>query len=401
MRKKINKKKLVGYALTILIFGIIIGLADYSTYKKEQENYNRAINAVAYTVLDKYPETNITDLFIAIDNASTGDYAEEIFARYGIDIKTESIIQNNDEIYRNKILIHTGLYLMLVITLVIIYYLDYRSRYKKVDEIAKYIEQILKGNYSLVIDNNTEDELSILKNEVYKVTIMLKEAANTANSDKKELKDSLSDISHQLKTPITSLLINLDNLSENPDIDVELRQKFIKNAIRDVNNISSLVQYILKLSKLDANTITFKKKETNIREIIDESIKNVSALSDLKDVTINVNGPNEQILICDPYWQVEAVTNVLKNAIEYADSKVYINYTGNNVFTEIEIYNDGIIIPEEDRKHIFERFYRGKNQDKDSVGIGLALSKAIIEQDGGHITCDNFKITKFIIRYLH
>ena len=144
----------------------------------------------------------------------------------------------------------------------LIVFLKYNnSKDKKLKEITQYIEEINRKNYKLNIDDNTEDELSILKNEVYKTTIMLKEQAENSLNDKVNLKNSLSDISHQLKTPLTSITIMLDNIIDNPNMDQETRSEFIKDVKREITNINFLVQALLKLSKFDTNTIKFTNKE--------------------------------------------------------------------------------------------------------------------------------------------
>lgn len=143
-----------------------------------------------------------------------------------------------------------------------------KSKDKKLAEITRYIEEINNKNYKLDIDDNTEDELSILKNEIYKTTVMLKEVAENSRLDKANLKDSLSDISHQLKTPLTSITIMLDNILDNKDMDEDTRNDFIKDIKREIINVNFLVETLLKLSKLDANSIKFINKEEDIRKAI-------------------------------------------------------------------------------------------------------------------------------------
>ena len=231
---------------------------------------------------------------------------------------------------------------------------------------------------------------------------MLKEAAENSNTDKINLKKSLEDISHQLKTPLTSILVMLDNIIEDPDMDENIRNEFIIDIKRNVFNINFLVQNILKLSKFDANTIKFIKEENSIKDIVKESIKNVSPLCDLKNINIEFNCNKDSKIICDYKWQVEAITNILKNAIDHSkdSDKVIINIDDNNVYSLIEVINYGETISEKDMKHIFERFYKGKNAKSDSVGIGLSLAKTIIEEDNGSISVESDKNeTKFSVKY--
>ena len=165
-----------------------------------------------------------------------------------------------------------------------------RKQDKEIDKITKYLEAINDKNYTLKIDENSEEELSILKNELYKVTVMLRENASNTLKDKINLKRALEDISHQLKTPLTSILIILDNLIDNPEMDYRTRVEFLHDLKRETTRIQSLIQSILKLSKFDSNTVQFIKQDIYLKQIIDEAIKNTGSLADLKNIKINVEG---------------------------------------------------------------------------------------------------------------
>ena len=277
-----------------------------------------------------------------------------------------------------------------------------KKKDKEINKITKCIEEINRRNYKLEIDDISEDELSILKNEIYKTTIMLKEAAENSNKEKLELKDSLSDISHQLKTPLTSILLILDNLIDDPEMDKDIRENFIKDIKREINVINFLVQSILKLSKLDTNTINFIEDEIELNKIVIEAIKNVSMLSDLRNVNVNLKIKSNSVIKCDFKWQVEAISNILKNCIEHSNenSDVIVIIEDNKVYSKIIIKDNGGGIAKEDLPHIFERFYKGKNATSDSIGIGLSLAKTIIEKDNGTISVQsNDKGSIFEIKY--
>ncbi|MCI8412465.1 MAG: HAMP domain-containing histidine kinase [Clostridia bacterium] len=271
------------------------------------------------------------------------------------------------------------------------------------EEITNYIEQINQGNYSLDIDDNAEDELSILKNEIYKTTIMLKEVAENARKQEVCLKDSLEDISHQLKTPLTSIMIMLDNIIDNPEMDKQTRNEFIKDCKKEITNIHFLVQALLKLSKFDADTIQYHNQTVLVKELIQEAKDKVAVLCDLKNVDIQVQGNDTDTIYCDDKWQIEAITNLLKNAVEYSKEagRIEVNYVQNKLYTQIEIKDYGKGIESSDLSHIFERFYKGANSSKDSVGIGLALAKKIIEKNGGNVFVESElgKGTTFVIKY--
>ena len=403
MKNKIELKKMcITSCIVVIIFLIIFSILIYKQYKTYTYNFIQKIEGIIDNVLEKYPDIEKREI-VEILNSSDGTN-NEILMEYGIELDKDSVILENYTDFQKFIIIDINTLIVFILILSIIFFKYNQSESKKINEITKYIEEINRGNYRLNIEENTEDELSILKNELYKITVMLKEVAENSQKDKTTLKDSLSDISHQIKTPITSILIMLDNILSDENMPEDIKKDFIKDIKREIVNIKFLVESILKLSKIDSNSIKFIKKEVFIKDIINEAVKNVSMLSELKNIKIIVSGDDSIKTICDLKWQVEAITNILKNCIEhsYENKKIYINYNQNNMYTELKIEDNGTGIDAKDLPHIFERFYKGKNSSSDSVGIGLALSKSIIESNNGYIQVDSElnKGTIFIIKYL-
>ena len=197
----------------------------------------------------------------------------------------------------------------------------------------------------------------------------------------------------------------LDNILDNPQMDEDTRNGFVRDMKRAVININFLVQSLLAISSLDVNSVHFINKDVKIKDILDESMKNIEALCDLKDVCINIYGDENIKINCDFKWQVEAVTNVLKNCVEHsnANSGINIYCEKNKIYSQIKIQDFGAGIDEEDLPHIFERFYKGKNASNNSIGIGLALAKSIIEKNDGYIEVDSQinKGTTFRIKYFN
>ena len=399
-----NKTKLKKYytatliaTIILCILFILLNIFEYHTYTK---NFNNKIGAIVSAVRDKYPALSEQEIITILNNDVNDSTA--IFEKYSIDINETSILKSNENKH-NTFLLLNSLFLLSSIMIILIIFIRYNhSKEKEIKEIVECIEKINQKNYELEIDSMSEDELSILKSEIYKTTIMLKEAAENSNKDKINLKTSLEDISHQLKTPLTSILVMLDNIIEDEDMDKDVRNDFIIDVKRNVVNINFLVQNILKLSKFDANTISFIKKENSLAKIVKESIKNVSPLCDLKNVNIEFNNKKDSTIVCDDKWQTEAITNILKNAIDHSKegNKVIINIDDNTIYSLVEVINYGEVISKKDIAHIFERFYKGENAKSDSVGIGLALAKTIINEDNGVISVesDNNE-TKFSIKY--
>lgn len=402
MKNKVELKKTMIYILLAIVLAIIVfsGIYYYQ-YRYYTNNFNSKISTIVTKLIEEYPELSKSEIIEIINSKEINN--QELFNTYGIDLNNDSVVMENDKKFAYFSLINI-LFIIFFSTLIVIIFLRYnKSKDKKLNEITKYIEEINNKNYKLYIDDNTEDELSILQNEIYKTTIMLKEVADNSKEDKIKLKDSLSDISHQLKTPLTSITILIDNIIENKDMDEATRTEFAKDIKREITNINFLVQSLLKLSKLDADSVKFRNEDVNISEIINNSIKNVSVLSDLKNIDIEVNGDKNAKIYCDLKWQVEAITNILKNCVEHSKSngKVQISYEENQVYSIIKIRDYGVGIYKEDLLHIFERFYKGKNSSNESIGIGLALSKTIIESNNGYIGVESEleKGTEFIIKY--
>lgn len=403
MKNKVELKKTLYCALCVIILAIIIFRIFYMyQYKKYTKDFNNKIAILVTKIVETYPNITQNEIIEILNNKA--NINNELFSSYGIDLEKDAIIIENDKNFKIFLIENIIFILILSIILIGLFWGYNKSKDKKLREITNYIEEINNRNYKLYIDENSEDELSILKNEIYKTTIMLKEVAENSKEDKIKLKDSLSDISHQLKTPLTSITILIDNIIENPDMDKQTRDEFAKDIKREITNINFLVQALLKLSKLDANSVKFINENAKIEDIINESIQNVSVLCDLKNINIEINGKSNSKIYCDLKWQVEAVTNILKNCVEHSKSngKIIINYEENQVYSKIEIIDYGAGIEKEELPHIFERFYKGKNSSEGSVGIGLALSKSIIEKNNGYIVVESEvgKGSKFIIKYL-
>ena len=401
MKNKIELKKYIISTLIVFIclfvLFLFLNIYEYKTYTK---NFNNKISAIINVIKKDYPKITDKEIIKIINNdkIETNDF----FNKYGIDVNNKSILIKNDRDYHKFLAINLSFLTITVVILLIIYIRYNYKKEKDIKDIIKCIEQINKKNYKIQIDSISEDELSILKNEIYKTTIMLKEAAENSSKDKLNLKKLLEDISHQLKTPLTSILVMLDNIIEDSNMEEKIRNDFIVDIKRNVLNINFLVQSLLKLSKFDANAIHFVKQENDLKTIIEESIKNVSTLCDLRNINIKLNIKENSKIICDDKWQIEALTNIIKNAIEHSknNSNIIINIENNNVYSMIEVIDFGEGIAKKDIKHIFERFYKCKNTKTDSIGIGLALAKTIIEEDKGTISVESNKLeTKFIIKY--
>ena len=394
MKNKKKYSKLIMF--TLIIFGIII-LLNVMLYYHVNKNYNNKIVNIISTIKEKYPEIKDDEIFDVIKNK----VKTNTFNRYSFDLDGIVLIKENKTIFVSYFIILLFIYLIICLVYLTIIINNDKRKEKEINEVIKIIEEINNKNYSFKMTDVNEEDLSLLKNEIYKTTIMLNELSEISKKDKKELEESLEDISHQLKTPLTSILIMVDTLLDDENMNQDTREDFLRNMKREVMNINFLVKSILKLSRLDTNTVKFISKKESVKEIINEAILNVSLLSDLKNVKIETN-LSDSFITCDYKWQIEALTNILKNSIEhsYENNKVLIESSENNAYVKIIIKDFGTGIAKEDINHIFERFYKGKDSDYDSIGIGLALSKSIIEKQNGKISVESSDDgTTFTIKY--
>lgn len=248
MKNKVKFKKTITHCLIIsviiLTISIIINISEYHSYSK---NYNNKLSQIINYITSTNTNINENDLIKILNEEETNNYT---LYKYGIDLKKDSAILKNVKTH-NKYLIINFIFLSISLITLIYSFIKYTlDKDKELNNISKYIEEINNKNYSLKIDELSEDELSILKNEVYKVTILLKEQAENSKKDKLNLKKSLEDISHQLKTPLTSILIMLDSLIDNPNMKESQKQEYIISIKREIININFLVHSLLKLSNL-------------------------------------------------------------------------------------------------------------------------------------------------------
>ncbi len=282
-----------------------------------------------------------------------------------------------------------------------VFLLSTGHRYKRLTRLSDYLKRVNGGDYALELPDNDEGELSILKSEIYKVTVSLNEQNERLKKEKIQLADSLSDISHQFKTPLTSLSVMTDLLSDGK-LDEGRRAEFNRQLRMQLGRLTWLTEALLKLSKLDADAVSFRRQSVSTRGLIDKACAPLLIPAELKEQTLSVQSDGGSVC-CDPNWTAEALSNILKNCMEHtpAGGEIRISASTNALFTEIRVLDSGPGLDKADLPHIFERFYRGKNAAKDSVGIGLAMAKAILEAQGGGLDARNSSEggAEFILRF--
>ena len=395
-----KKNKLV-ITITIIVIFIINILLNYLEYRKFTNITNNFVASIINEISVNYPNIDDTEI-IEIINSSDYNTNSDILTNYGFTTNDLSILKSLEDEYHQVLFINITVFIIITIIIILLIYLNSRRNKKELNNIIKYLKELNRGNYNLAIDLNNEGELSILKNEIYTTTIMLREKAEQERQDKINLKDSLTNISHQLKTPLTSISLLVDNLSDEliPD---NIKQEFLSDIKNQVESINELIIILLKLSRFDANVVTFNKESINVKNIFIDILKHIDILREVKNIDIHLTGSNDVTFMGDYKWEYEALSNIIKNCLEYTpqDKNIYITYKETNIYTEIIIQDEGLGMTPEEKNKIFTRFYKGINSSNNNFGIGLSLAKEIITKDNGKIKVAS-KLnngTTFKIRY--
>lgn len=415
-KQAVKSLLLIGVVLVVSVVTYISWISWYTHKYKNMEN--TYIRCIMENVINQYPDLDMEEIAIILnksyselESSTTSEEFDSILRKNGITDNT-FYIKDMSDIRNVNIIVSTSIIGVMSVLFIICFCMYLRRRNKDIFELQDYMDKISRGNYELEINDNSEDELSSLKNSLYKIMVYMKEQADSARIKKVMLAQSVSDISHQLKTPLTSTQVLLDNLNDNPDMDYSTRKKFIYEALNQVNGMSWMIVSMLKLSRIDAGVVEFNNENISINKIIEEAVGNLEVIAEIKNVNIekNIDNRNEDelnksdIYIKGDYnWNREALQNIIKNAIEHSNDKgtVKINITDNDVYTAVYITNRGEKLSDKQQKQIFERYYSEAKYEDNSMGIGLPLAKAVIEKQGGYISVESDdEETVFIVKYI-
>ena len=370
------------YFFIIIIIGLFLSFYSFNLYKK---NLIRNNSILVGNILKNHPELEEEVINELILNSDTYDYGTEILNKYGLDDpKYLDYLKVNNELKQNIILTNILFIIILFMIVSITYLIFIKNQYRKINKIDKYMNKILNNDYSLDIRDYVEGDISTLKNDIYKMTIKLKEQTELSIKDKKYLEETLADISHQIKTPLTSMYVINDILSDN-DLDKKSQIEFLNKNRNQLERIEWLVTTLLKISRLDSGMVTLKRDNINIEDLINKTIEPIKIMAEIKNISIKTDIETSNFYL-DFNWTLEALTNILKNACEHTNNNgsIKIEVTENPLYLNIKIIDNGVGISESDKKHIFDRFYKGKT-NKDSIGIGLNMAKKIINLQNGEI----------------
>ena len=389
-------KKLIIQIFTITTLIVVLNyIVITNQNKKQQEKVNDVIVNIVGTIKQEYPDLE-DEKIIKILNDEENNAIKGIgtLQRYGINTEEVYAIDGlKDE--KKEILLTSSISIIsltIIVTILIINYKNKKS--KKIENIINYIEEINKKNYNLKIEENTEDELSNLTNELYKITIMLKEQAELSKKDKNVLQRSLEDISHQIKTPLTSMIGYLSLLSEIKDMPQEQRNRYIDIALDKSYRLEDLINELFDVARFNSEKIVLEKEELNLNlmleQIIDDFYPTLREVN--KSIKLNYNEPIS--INGDPDKLSRVFNNLIKNAISYSkeESEIVINLKKDNNNAIVEVINKGKQISKEKLSKIFEKFYRldsARTSRTGGSGLGLAIAKDIVELHNGTIIAES------------
>lgn len=371
--------------------------------EKLKDDYIKVFASVTAKVVETNPklEKEIVPLLTREVSFEEERKGREILRQYGLsELLDSSLFPYVKGSSKSMELNMLSLGATLAVVLFILNYLQYGYFYEAMRRFSSAAKRIVEGDYNLKLSEEKEGDLSKLTKSFNSMGEVIRGNIYALNKEKNFLVDLLSDISHQLKTPLSTMILYNDILL-NKNLNKEQQITFLKNN----EKMSWLILNLLKLAKIDANAIELEIEKESLNETLEEAVETLESKALECKVKVEFIKKDVVYLNQDRRWLQEALINVVKNGIEHAGEggKVSINIEENPIYTRIVIANTGEAIPEEDLPHIFKRFYKGKKSQKsDSIGIGLALAKSIIERHGGYVEVYSTALeeTKFIITFL-
>lgn len=405
------RRRIIKIILPILLvalagnFIIILGLSTLESVY--YTHVNREFYAAIGAMIDSdSPDSDPIRLIQELRSPSpeAARRGQHLLESYGY--TAQDLVSSSTQNYIAQVRYLLTMSIFTIALLLTIYFLwrDHRTT-KQIRDLVVYLQDLNNKVYDLRLAENDENELSFLTNELYKIMVMLREAADQNQKSRQELETALADISHQLRTPLTSLRIMVDNIYDDPEMPSDVRQDFLREISRQTESMSSLVTTLLHLAKFDSKSIKLHRENVVVGDLLVAVKQNLAVLADISDVEILVAGDLTAQAKLDQRWQTEAITNIVKNCIEHssAGSTVQIDVINNPLFLKIKIRDHGEGISPDDLKHIFERFYKARTLKENSVGIGLSLAKTVIESDHGQIAVRSRpgEGTEFTITYFH
>ena len=350
------------------------------------------VNVICGEVLEQEPE--MKHIVSAALKEYTGGNADGVAMGDVLSVLGYDISDFSDSSVAYDIMFAATGFLAGIFLFAVTYAFRNKTEAKRIEELSDYLEQVNMGK-AVVLSVSGEDLFSKLEDEIYKTVTFLYQTKDAAVQAKNDFAENLSNIAHQIKTPITAISLSLQTLSEMP-MKKEYEKDRMEQIKKQLNRLIHLEESLLVLSRLDAGTLMFQKEDVDVFTLLVLAADNLQELFADSGTFIDIPESGEMAVTADLNWTMEAVINVMKNCMEHnAGGIVHCSYGQNPLYTEIFIWDEGDGFAKEDIPHLFKRFYRGKNADAggnirgSGIGIGLALSKEIIEHQNGTIRAKN------------
>ena len=410
MLKNIEYKNTI---IKIIIFQTVLSLTIFLALNSEINNINKKIieqnTALIGKILNTNPELE-TEIINIITKENTKEdimNGENILENYGYHVDMNKRVQPLLKETTPNIEIKISLFVLLsLIPLIILIRSEYKKVYGKVRQISYAAERVVEGDFSIVLKEEGEGDFNILNHSFNQMADRLKNSIEILQKERIFLKDTISDISHQLKTPLSSLIMLNDLILQDENMEEEVQRDFLKKTSIQLERMEWLIVNLLKIARIEAGAILFKKDKIKAIEPIKIALSTLSMNIEEKNQEVKIHGNLESSFYGDKDWTAEAIINIIKNSIEHSEDggviEIFLDETP--LFTNIIIKDYGEGINKKDIPHIFERFYKVSSEVKpDSIGIGLNLSKLIVESQDGTISVKSEKGegTEFVVTFLN
>lgn len=400
------KKITIKYIAVTLCTIIIMFISSYYLAKEINKKVLENNISIYARIINNEDSLDIMSKLFKVPSKENIKEAKLILNEYGYN-EDLSLDSNEIEkhILKSILIVFMPIFIIILTLLYLMMMKELKGIYIKIDNIVLNTKSMSEGEYKKIDGSYTEGEMAILISSLNYMGDRVNNSINLLQEDKENLKDFLSDISHQLKTPLASLVMFNDLLKDNKDMPYEDRERFLKASEEQLTRMEWLIMNLLKMGRLEANSIKFECFKQDLKETIDLAISSLKPLAISKNQELIITGDIEAEIIHDREWLAEAISNIVKNAIEHTqkEGKIEILVVKGSLITKILIKDNGVGIPKEVQDKVFKRFYKGDSSvNPKSIGIGLSLAKSIIEKQGGEIklTSEEGKGTTFIISFL-
>lgn len=401
------KRSSIFLVILMSTFFLITIFALKRQHDRLKESYIKSLGATVIKIMEKDPQLEKDIIPLILDKASEEEKVkgEEFLRKYGITKELDTVIfpymsKTSTENYYLICFIFIAMLLMILT----VNYFNHTFFYKRIRRITTGAKRVIEGEYDIAISEDKEGDFSKLAIAFNSMKEIIRSNLHNLKREKQFLVDLLADISHQLKTPLSSMIL-YNEIMLSKELSNNQRTTFLVSNKNQLHRMECLIKSMLKLAKIDAKAVEFHRENYSLNETIHEAVEALESMSNEKGIKVKFHEEEVMIFNHDALWLQEALINIIKNGIEHSEQgkEVSVSLIENPVYRRVIIEDNGEGISEEDLPNIFKRFYKAKgSKNTNSVGIGLALAKSIIEAHGGMIEAQSTLgvCTRFIITFL-